>query len=83
MVRTSSQVDELMKRSTLAAALSLVVPGAGLWYCGRRGMAAFNLLIAVAVPLAGIYAGFVAEYILWVFLAIAAGSAGLAHSQAS
>lgn len=72
-----------MKRSTNAALLSLVLPGAGLWYCGRRPLALANLVIAVGLPVIGLMTGFVAEHILWVFLAIAAGSAGLAHAMAS
>ena len=70
-----------MKRSTKAAFLSLMIPGAGLWYCGRRGLAIANFLLAVAVPAIGLTMGFLAEHIQWVFLAIAAGSAGLAHAM--
>jgi hypothetical protein len=72
-----------MKRSTIAAMLSLALPGAGLWYCGRSRLALANLAIAVGLPLVGLMTGFVAEHILWVFLAIAAGSAGFAHAMAS
>ena len=72
-----------MKRPAVAAMLSLIVPGAGLWYCGRHRMALANLVFAVACPVAGLMFGFLAEHILWVFLAIAAGSAGLAHAIAS
>ena len=70
-----------MKRSTKAALLSLIIPGAGLWYCGRRGLAIANFLLAVAVPAIGLTMGFLAEHIQWVFLAISAGSAGLAHAM--
>lgn len=37
-----------MKRPLLAFALSLVLPGAGLWHVGRRGWAVANLLAVVA-----------------------------------
>lgn len=77
-VRLSSGVA--MKRSTKAALLSLIIPGAGLWYCGRRGLAITNFLLAVAVPAIGLTMGFLAEHIQWVFLAISAASAGLAHA---
>ena len=72
-----------MKRSSIAALLSLILPGAGLWYCGRPRMALANFLIAVACPAVGLMAGFLAEHILWILLAIAAGSAGLAHAVGS
>jgi len=72
-----------MKRSSIAALLSLVLPGAGLWYCGRPGLALANFLLAVGLPVVGLLTGFIAEHILWVFLAVAAGSAGLAHAMAS
>ena len=62
-----------MKRSTKAAILSLIVPGAGLWYCGRRGLAITNFLVAIAVPAIGLTMG---------FLAVSAASAGLAHAMA-
>lgn len=71
-----------MKRSTKAAILSLIVPGAGLWYCGRRGLAITNFLVAIAVPAIGLTMGFLAEHIQWVFLAVSAASAGLAHAMA-
>ncbi len=70
-----------MKHSTKAALLSFAVPGAGLWYCRRRGLAVANFLLALAVPIVGFAMGFLAEHIQWVFLAIAAGSAGLAHAM--
>ncbi len=70
-----------MKHSTKAALLSLVIPGAGLWYCRRRGLAVANFLLAVGVPIIGFSMGFLSEHIQWVFLAIASGSAGLAHAM--
>jgi len=78
-VRLSSGVA--MKRSTKAALLSLIIPGSGLWYCDRRGLAMANFLVAVAVPVIGLTMGFLAEHIQWVFLAISAASAGLAHAM--
>ena len=70
-----------MKHSTKAALFSLVIPGAGLWYCRRRGLAVANFLLAAAVPIVGFAMGFLSEHIQWVFLAIASGSAGLAHAM--
>ena len=70
-----------VKSSRLAAALSFNVPGAGLWYLGQRFWAVVNLIGATAmiVLLARDPQGF--EQIHYVFLAIAAGSAGLAHAM--
>ena len=70
-----------MKRSTIAFLLSLVLPGAGLWYCGWRKLALANFLLAVGIPIGGLSTGFLSEHIHWVLLAIAAGSAGFAHSM--
>lgn len=70
-----------MKRSTTALLLNLVLPGAGLWYCGWRKLALANFLFAVGIPIVGLTTGFLSEHIHWVFLAIAAGSAGFAHSM--
>lgn len=72
-----------MKPATNAALLSFLVPGAGLWYCGRRGFALLNLGIAILCPLIGMTLGFMGEHMLWVLLAVSAGSAGLAHAMAS
>ena len=72
-----------MKQATTASLLSLILPGAGLWYCGWRKAAMINLLIAAAVPAVGMSAGFLSDHILWVFLAVAAGSAGLAHAMSA
>ena len=69
-----------MKRSTKASLLSLVLPGAGLWYCGWRKSAIVNFLVAAAIPVMGLTTDFLSEHIQWIFLAIAAGSAGIAHS---
>ena len=71
-----------MRHTTKASLLSFVLPGAGLWYCHRRKLAVVNLLLAIAVPVVGFSTGFLSEHIHWVILAIAAGSAGLAHAIA-
>ncbi len=70
-----------MKRSTKASLLSFVLPGAGLWYCGWRKSAIVNFVLAAAIPIVGLTTGFFSEHIPWVFLAVAAGSAGIAHSM--
>jgi hypothetical protein len=70
-----------MKRSTKASLLSLVLPGAGLWYCGLKKLAVANFLLAAAIPLIGLSTGFLLEHIHWIFLAVAAGSAGFAHAM--
>ncbi|HQZ66873.1 MAG TPA: hypothetical protein PLY87_17395 [Planctomycetaceae bacterium] len=72
-----------MKRSTRAGLLSLILPGAGLWYCGRPLLGLINFVIALVSPLIGFYAGLIGEHILWMILAIAAGSAGFAHAVGS
>ncbi len=71
-----------MKRSTKASLLSFVLPGAGLWYCGWRKSAIVNFMLAAAIPIAGLTTDFFSEYFQWVLLAVAAGSAGIAHSMA-
>lgn len=72
-----------MKNSIIATALNFIVPGSGLWYYGKRSWGVVNFLIATVIvavlaghPLAG-------ERIHYVILAVAAGSAGAAHSAAS
>ena len=71
-----------MKKSTKAACLSLLIPGAGLLYCGRRQWALWNLLAGVTVPLVLLWSGFPGEHVLWILLGIAAGSAGWANAVA-
>lgn len=73
-----------MKRSTLATFLNFVVPGAGLWYLGHRLWCVVNLCVATAIVLgAGSLApDLLGERIHYVFIAVAAGSAGLAHAIA-
>lgn len=70
-----------MKRSTKASLLSFILPGAGLWYSGWQKLAIANFLLAAAIPIVGLTTGFLSEHIQWIFLAIAAGSAGIAHSM--
>ena len=72
-----------MKSPQLAAFLSFVLPGAGLWYIGRTGLGFANLTLAIAVPviwLDSVMNGI--ESVHYVALAIAAGSAGFAHALA-
>ncbi len=71
-----------MRKSTIAALMSVVIPGAGLVYCGRVRLALVNLVMALVVPLVAVWAGFPGEHVLWLVLAIAAGSAGFAHATA-
>lgn len=69
-----------MKKSTIAATLNFGIPGAGLWYLGKRFWAVVNLLVATAFI--ALLAGHpvLGERIHYVILAAAAGSAGLAHA---
>ncbi|HIE96519.1 MAG TPA: hypothetical protein EYG03_22000 [Planctomycetes bacterium] len=69
-----------MSRSTIAAVLSFVIPGAGLWYLGNRGGAVLNLAAAVLLTVLGTVSQ--REHVHYLFLAIAAGSAGYAHAAA-
>jgi hypothetical protein len=74
-----------MNDSRVAAVLSFVVPGAGLWYAGYRWWAALNLAAALLIALLGIMFApdFFSEYAHYVVLAIAAASAGIAHAAAT
>lgn len=83
IVEAPQRIDQPMKKNTLCGLLSLIVPGAGLLYCGYPRLAAANFAAAIIIPLAAIEFGFPAEHILWVFLGLATGSAGLAHSMAT
>jgi hypothetical protein len=69
-----------MKKANIAAALSFVVPGAGLWFLGKPLWAVVNLLVAAGLVL--LLSGFepANERIHYVILAVAAGSSGLAHA---
>lgn len=72
----------IFSRPTIAAFLSFVIPGAGLWYVGRRGMAIANLILATLVLAACWLAGngTLVDHVHYVALVIAAASAGLAHA---
>ena len=72
-----------MKTSTISAALNFVIPGAGLWYSGRKRLAVVNLLAATVLVAAITGIGGLSEQIHYVILAVAAGSAGLAHAMVS
>lgn len=73
-----------MKSPRVAAILSFIVPGAGLWYVGRHTWGALNLVAAVVVPVVLAYAAgeWFSQYINYILLGIAAASAGLAHAVA-
>ncbi|MCA9084578.1 MAG: hypothetical protein KDA81_11010 [Planctomycetaceae bacterium] len=70
-----------MRRRTIATVLNFVVPGTGLWYLGKVGFGCLNFLIALLVPALALYFG--GEHAHYIFLAIAAGSAGFAHALAT
>jgi len=72
-----------MRPDRLAAALSFVIPGAGLWYLGKRLWAVLNFILAVCVVTVLYGVEPVSEHIHYVILAVAAGSAGLAHGVAT
>ena len=69
-----------MKRSTIAATLSLLVPGLGLWYLGERRKALVNFTIAILLTVLAIFSAH--EHVHYAFLAIAFGSSGYAHAIA-
>ena len=69
-----------MKRSTKAATLSLLVPGAGLWYLGEKRKAIVNFLVAFVLTMLAIVSAH--EHVHYAFLAIAFGSSGYAHAIA-
>ena len=74
-----------MKSSTIAAVFNFCIPGAGLWYLGKRKLATVNFIIACVVPSALSIAApeLIAGRLHYVLLAIAAGSAGFAHAVAT
>lgn len=71
-----------MKRPAVAAGLSFIIPGLGLWYVGLPRFAALNLMLAILIPtlLGVLWPG---DYVPYLLLAIAAGSAGCAHAAAT
>lgn len=72
-----------MKKSTIAATLNFGIPGAGLWYLGKRSWAVVNFLLATTFVVALASHPLLGERIHYVILAAAAGSAGLAHAIGS
>lgn len=72
-----------MKTSTIATALNFIVPGSGLWYCGKRMWGVANLLLASVIVSVLVGHPVTGERIHYVMLAVAAGAAGWAHSVAS
>ena len=68
-----------MKQRTIATSLSFVVPGLGLFYLGKKSAGALNILLAISIPLI-IGLAWTNEYLHYVFLAIATGSAGYTHA---
>lgn len=67
-----------MVNRTLPVVMNAVIPGSGLWYLGLRRMAVINLLAAVLIPLVGMF--WLSEHVHYLFLGVAAGSAGAAHA---
>ncbi len=75
-----------MKNPWHAFVLSLLVPGAGLAYCGKWAWAGANLLVAT-LAIVGVLAFYpntvIYDHIHYLIMALAAGSAGLAHAVAT
>jgi len=67
-----------MTRRTIATCLNFVLPGAGLWYLSHPAVGFVNLLIAIAAPAIGLV--LFPEHAHYALLAVAAGSAGFAHT---
>lgn len=70
-----------MKPTVVAPLLNAVLPGAGLWYLGRRGRALGNFLLALVLTALASASG--SEHVHYMLLAIVAGSAGYAHAVAA
>ena len=74
-----------MKRPVISFVLSAVLPGAGLWYVGKRGWGLLNFLVVLVVGLVLPYVllrDVIADSIHYFWIACAAGSGGLAHAVA-
>jgi hypothetical protein len=73
-----------LRRAAVAATLSFLIPGAGLWWLGQRRFAVINLLVATVVVGAFwlLLGGALSEHSHYVGLLAAAASAGFAHSFA-
>lgn len=74
-----------IKKPWVAFVCSLLVPGAGLAYLGKWLAGAVNLGVATAIVAVFLLAQpeKSLDYIHYVILLLAAGSAGLAHAWAS
>jgi len=74
-----------VKKPWLAFVCSLLIPGAGLAYLGRWRAGLVNLCVATAIVAACwlIRPQSSLDYIHYVILVLAAGSAGLAHAWAT
>ena len=72
-----------MENQNVGAALNFFVPGSGFWYLGKHRWAIANLFVATGILLSAGGIEAVAERIHYVILAVAAGSAGLAHAVGS
>lgn len=72
------------KNAWVAAALSFILPGAGLAYLSKWGAAAINLLVAIILPAITLLAAppEVTEHIHYLYLVIAVGSGAWAHAMA-
>lgn len=73
-----------MKSPRTATVVNFFLPGAGLLYLGKIWMAVANVAVAIGVPLLwtmGTQDG--TDFLHYIALAIAAGSAGFAHAVAS
>lgn len=70
-----------MKRTTIPATLSFLVPGAGLWYLGLKVKAVINFIVGAIFTALAVFSGH--EYFHYMILAVAAGSSGYAHAAAA
>ena len=74
-----------MNRAHAAFVLSFVIPGAGLSFLGRWRYGILNLLgvTAIGILIGYCFPNVFQQYIHYIVLAFATGSAGLAHSFAT
>lgn len=72
------------RNAWFAAALSFILPGAGLAYLGKWGAAAINLLVAIILPAISLLAAppEVTDHIHYLYLVIAVGSGAWGHAAA-
>ncbi|HUS38908.1 MAG: hypothetical protein WBF93_07210 [Pirellulales bacterium] len=73
------------KNAWVAAALSFILPGAGLTYLGKPGAAAINLLVAIVLTAAALLVApqEVVDHVHYLYLVIAVGSGAWAHATAN